>query len=530
MQSKKINNDLPIPDPVNITNKPTNTDTSKSRPLIKNSSIISDLKSDFKSLLEFFYIKNVPSYGNNFFFTIGIYLLEIFGILAITGIIMLIFGPYWWNLTQIGNFVQTIHLWAAEAFVTLIFIHLFVNLSTSAYKTKKVVWLIGSIMLFLVLLEFAFGIGVNGNFISQWNAKAGADLWNGLGLGYWINPLNAGAVFGWHIAIVPLLLVILMLAHYLIVKQKNLEMLKQCHSLNQKDLRVPYNKNIPFSIVSANHKKMYKRMAYIFIIILIFALLFRVPYIPPLTIQTISHNYPNVMAITLLNEFNFSSTTATYFDSIDPYTFSTRNVYVTIPYDTYINLTHSVNQENIFLAENAFMQNTTINQAFNYFESNNSIAKSLNSTNPLVVVAGSLTQMADTGVYDSVLQSESSSNLNYTFTIRFLTDTGILQKEASTYGLRTSQFGMLKVGTYSIEKIGSYWLFPYNLMEIVTKNISWWGDLQNGLAALIVFLIFMFLPYIPYLQDLPNKLKLYKLFWNRFTVPELKKTKNKINK
>ena len=30
--------------------------------------------SDIKSLIEFFYIKYVPSYGNSFFFTIGIYL------------------------------------------------------------------------------------------------------------------------------------------------------------------------------------------------------------------------------------------------------------------------------------------------------------------------------------------------------------------------------------------------------------------------------------------------------------------------
>ncbi len=504
---KRVNKKQAQQNNANVNNV-NNTGTNKKNNENTNDSIISNVK----SLTEFFYIKNVPSYGNNFFFTIGVYLLEIFGILAITGIIMLVFGPYWWNLTNIGTFVQSIHLWAAEAFVSLIFIHLFVNLSTSAYKKKKLVWVIGSLVLFLVLLEFAFGVGVNGNFISQWNAKAGADLWNGLGLGYWINPLNAGAVFGWHIAIIPLLLVILLLVHYLLVKQKG--------------LNTPYRKDIPYSIVAADHKKMYKRMIYVFVIILVFAVLFRVPYIPPLTIQTIAHNYPNVMAITLLKEFNFSSPTATYFDTIDPYAFSTRNIYVTIPYDKYVNLTNTANKENIVLAENASVQNTTINQAFDYFESNNSIANALNSTNPLVVVAADLVQMANTGVYEPVLQSESSSNLNYTFTIRFLSDTRILQKEASLYGLRTSQLGMLKVGTYSIENFGSYWLIPYNSMEIITKNISWWGDLENGLVATIAFLIFMFLPYIAYLRDIPDKLKLYKLFWNRFTIPELKK-KNK---
>ena len=501
-ESKEKSNALYIKDSAS-----TNADKTTTKAQDNDHSIASDIK----SLADFFYIKTVPSYGNNFFFTIGIYLLEIFAILAITGIIMLIFGPYWWNLTSAGNFVQSVHLWAAEAFVTLIFIHLFVNLSTSAFKKKKIVWLLGSLVLLIVLLEFAFGVGVNGNFISQWNAKAGADLWNGLGFGYWINPLNAGAVLGWHVGIIPIILVILLLVHYLIVKQKGLS--------------TPYRKDIPFSMVAADHKKMYIRMVYILIIILIFAALFRVPYIPPLTIQTAAQAYPNVVAITFLNEFNSSSPTATYFDSIDPYKFSTRTVYVTIPYTKYVDLAHVTNEENVVLAENASMQNKTISEAFNYFESNNSIANALNSTNPLVVVAASLTQMAKAGVYEPVLQSESSSGLNYTFVIRFLSDTRILQKEAHTYGLRTSQWGMLKVGTYSIEKVSGYWLFPYNLMEILTSNISWWGDLQNGLVALMVFLVLMFLPYIPYLRDLPDKLGLYKLFWNRFTVPELKKAK-----
>ncbi|MDG7047284.1 MAG: hypothetical protein JRN53_06865, partial [Nitrososphaerota archaeon] len=109
--------------------------------------------------MDLLYIKTVPSFGNNFF-TIGVYLLEIFVILAVTGMIMVVFGPYWWSTTAAGEFLRSIHLWAAEAFVTLLFVHFFVNLSTSAYKHKKLVWIIGSFMLMLALLEYAFGIGM----------------------------------------------------------------------------------------------------------------------------------------------------------------------------------------------------------------------------------------------------------------------------------------------------------------------------------------------------------------------------------
>ena len=450
------------------------------------------------------YIKMVPSYGNNFFFTIGIYLLELFVILAVTGIIMLIFGPYWWDLTPLGTFFRSVHLWAAEAFVTLMFVHLFVNFSTSAFKKKKLVWVIGSAMLFLVLLQFAFGIGIEGGLLSQWNLKAGADLWNGMGLGYWINPMNVGAVVGWHIAILPILLMGLMFMHYSLVKKKGLSK--------------PYRNDIPYKMAYADHRQLYKRMVYVAVIVLMFAVIFSSPYIPPLTISKAASSNPQMTAIAFLNEFNYSSATAQYTDTIDPYTFSTRTAYVTTPYDAYLNLTGSKNYE----AELAASPNESayLSSAFTYFSGNGSISMGLNSTNPAVAMASELTVMAEHGTYEDVLQGEVASGLNETYVIRFLADSHALGSEARAYYLRSSQFGMLMVGgpPWSIQ----YWLLPYNILEIKTSSIPWWGDLENGTVALLAFLVLMLFPFIPYLNEIPDKLKMYKLFWNRFTVPEMR--------
>ncbi len=457
------------------------------------------------------YINYVPSYGNSFFFTIGIYLLEVFVILGITGIIMLIFGPYWWDLNPAGVFLRSIHLWAAEAFVTLLFLHVIVNFSTSAFKKKKLVWIIGSILLLLVLLEFAFGLGVEGGLISQWNDKAGADLWNGMGLGFWVNPLNQGAVLGWHVAIVPIILLALIFLHYSLVRKKGLSL--------------PYRKDIPYKMVKADHAKMYRRMIYILVIIILFAVVFSSPYIPPLTISQVANQSPNTVAVTLLQEFNYSSGTATYFDTINPYTFNTRNVYVLNPYTTYVNLTGNKNQAEPLFAESASQQSADFADAYTYFENNGSVTAGINSTNPMISMISSLVQMAKSGVYQSTVQSESASGLDQTYVLRFLYDTGALSKVASKYGLRTAQYGMLKVGAppWSIE----YWLAPYNLLEVETANIPWWSDLENGLVAFLIFLIFMFLPFIPYLNEVPDRLKLYKLFWNRYTNPEMRKKKKK---
>jgi hypothetical protein len=471
------------------------------------------IRNSISSLLEFFYIKKVPSYGNNFFFTIGVYLIELFGILAITGIIMLIFGPYWWDLTALGTFIRSIHLWAAEAFVTLILIHFTVQLFTSAYRKKKLVWMIGVVLLLLVFLEYAFGVGLRGDFVSQWNDKAGADLWNGMGLGYWVNPLNNGALLGWHVAIVPLILIVLIFTHYMLVKSKG--------------LNTPYRKDIPYSVVSADHKKMYRRMVYIFAVVMIFAIFLRAPYIPPLTIQSIANSSPSTMAITLLNELNQSSHTATYLDTIDPYTFNTSQVYVVIPYQKYISAyPGQKNMLLLYFSAGASQREDDFSSAYSFFSGNWSLSNALNSTNPLIVSIAQLVRSAQVGLYQQILQGEVQSGLNYTYVIRFLSDSRVLQSTARNYGLRTSQLGMIKAGGIWWQ-IGSYWTLPYNYLEIITAGIPWWGDLENGSIAIVVFAIFLFLPYIPYLRDIPDKLHLYKVFWNKYTIPEMRNKKGK---
>ena len=463
--------------------------------------------SDIKGLMQSVYIKTVPSYGNGFFFTIGVYLLELFAILGASGMIMLIFGPYWWDTTTVGTFIRSIHAWAAEAFVTLILLHMFVNFATGAYRKKRTVWMIGVILLLLVFLEYAFGIGLRGGFVSQWNDKAGADLWNGLGLGYWVNPLNQSALLGWHVAIVPILLIVLIGSHYMIVRRRGLS--------------TPYRNDIPYSMTPADHRKMYRRMVYIFAIVMLFAVFLRTPYVSPLTTQGIAQQSPGIFAATMVKEFNYSSGTAVYFDSIDPYTFSTRQVYVTVPYTRYVNSSGSASALTAFYSESPGAQNASIAAALSYFGSNGSISAGLNSTNPVIAIASRLTVMAQEDVYGPILRSEESNGLDQTYEIRLYADTKVLYSAGTEYGLSTNQWGMIKSGG-KWWQIGSYWTAPYNLLEIVFPNNT---DLENGVMALAVFLAVFLFPYIPKLNELPDRLKLYKIFWNRFTVPEMKRGK-----
>ncbi len=467
------------------------------------------LISDFRDFVQSLYIMKVPSYGNSFFYSLGFLLLTVFALLALTGIIMVFFGPFWWDMNPIGVFVRSIHFWAAEAFLLLLALHLFTVFSTSAFRTKKLIWIIGSAMLLLVMLQFAFGIGIRGDFVSQWNDLSAADLWNGAGLGYWVNPINFGALYGWHIAIVPITLLALMGTHYLMVKKKGISK--------------PYRKDIPYKMVDADHKKMYLRGIFVILVILVFSFLFRASYVSPVTIASVAKSNYSVMAMTLLSEFNASSGTATYLDTIDPYAISTRQVFVSSPYAKYLKANpNAVNEEAIFNSEPNSTQKKNIKLAAEYFGSGGILNVSQSNANPLIPLISALVFMARSGLYDSALNGEAGSYLDTTYQLRFLSDTGVMDQYATQYGLQYSQWGVIK-GTSGWWPPGLWLAAPYNYLEMTLINTDPNQDRDGFLISLSTFIVLILFPFIPFVNTLPDKLKLYKLFWNRFTIPEMKK-------
>jgi len=469
-----------------------------------------DPKAEVNGVLESLYIRKVPSYGNSFFYSLGFLLLTTFIVLVITGIVMVLFGPIWWDTNTLGIFIRSIHMWAAQAFAIFLILHLFTVFSTSAFRSnkKKLVWVLGALMFSIVIFQEVFGLGVRGDFLTQWNTLSAADFWNGLGLGYWINPLNWGAVFGWHAVIVPLLLVFIMSLHYSLVRK---------HGISK-----PYRNDIPYRMVETDHRKMYMRGIATVAIILVFAFFFRAPFVTTVTIHGTAQAYPDLIAATLVQEFNYSSGTATYFDTIDPYNFSTRQVYVTIPYSKYLAVNSGPNAESMFYGENNSMQKENIGAAYLYFSGNGTLNTTLNPSNPLVSMISALTTMAQSGLYGGVLTSEESSSLNETYRLRFLADTGIMRSTALQLGLRLSQYGMLKDNS-GWWPPGEWWNLPYNILDNTLLKNDPNADLDGGVIAALFFLLLIAFPFIPFVNEIPDRLGLYKLFWNRFTIPDYDK-------
>lgn len=450
-------------------------------------------------------IKEVPRYGNKFFYSLGFLSMISFVILIITGVIMTFYGATWWLTNSTGQYLRSVHLWATQAFVLFILLHLLVVFFTSGFKKpRRLTWIIGVFMLFIVLAETEFGYTLRGDFSSQWRGLQGADFYNGSGLGNSINSLNYNQIFGIHIVIIPLVLIGLLFLHYLLVKVLG--------------IAKPYRKDIVAPTVAANHNILFVRGGVLVALILALALFLPSPYIKPITIKSIARQDPMLIGKTLVAEFNNTSDTATYLDNINPYTYNTRAIYIAAPYKQYLQ-TQAYRQPDalaIFNQQPPSLQTKQLNEAAAYFAQDKP-DPSKAPQSPVMTVVSSLTKMAQAGLYQPALASANSGPIDHanetTYINRFLSDTGALEDKATALKITTEQYGMVREGTGHTP--GAWWLSPIGALNHTVLA----GDDNGDRDAAIIFgsllLTMLAFPFIPYLNQLPDKLKVYKLIWRR---------------
>lgn len=468
--------------------------------------------SGIMQLFKVIMIEDVPSYANKIFYSLGFLSMICFVVLLITGIIMVFFGPDWWFTTHPGEFMRSLHLWAIQAFVVFLLLHIFIVFSTGGYRPpRRFVWVLGSLMFFLVLMEAEFGYVLRGDFSSQWRSLQGADLYNGSGLGRLINNLNYAQVYGIHIIVIPFIILGLLFLHYGLVRLRG--------------IAIPYKKNYPFKVVKANHTLLFLRGLLLLCILVVLAVIFPSPLIAPVTIEQVASSDPALMAKTLVGEIDHSSDTATYSDNIDPYQFDTMKVYIEDPYQQYLKIQpSSSNMLTNFSHEDKATQDSNIKAAEEYFNKNGTLNTSPNTKNPVIPLVSSLVFMGQSGLFEASLRNEAYTGYNPTFVLRFLSDTGVLEDQATNLGITTPQYGMLREEKVTLPP-GAWWLAPLGFMDnTILKNDD--NQDRDGAEILGVFmLLFLTFPYIPFLNRLPEPLGIYTLIWkDKTSIPRAEKT------
>lgn len=442
-------------------------------------------------------LARVPAYANSIFYSLGFLTAVSLVLIVISGVVMVFSGPFWWLTSPVGVYVRSVHLWATQALVVFMILHLLIVFLTSGYRTpRRLTWVLGSIALFLALIEAEFGYALRGDFSSQWRSLQAADLYNGAGLGKIINNLNYAQIYGIHVAAIPLAIIAIVVVHYVLVRVRG--------------IAKPYRRNVKARMTHANHNVLFSRGAALAIVILALAFAFRAPMITPTSVEDVAQQAPTLMAHTLIEELNRSSDTATYMDNIQPYTFDTRTIYIERPYEHYIELTNATDEYARFVAEPTAQQRAQIDAAATYFAAGGAINTAPNA-NPVVPMVSSLVHMGRAGLYQQAIFS-SNSRFDPMYSTRFLADTGVLDRQAEALKITTDQYGMVREESGALPP-GAWWLAPLGVLDHTLLRTDPNQDRDGAEIIGIFFLLMVAFPYIPYLNRLPELIGADRLIW-----------------
>lgn len=445
-------------------------------------------------------LREVPSYANKFVYSLGFLSAISFLLLIVTGIVMAAAGPHWWITSTVGQYFRSFHLWATQAFVVFILLHLVIVFLTSGYRgARKFTWVLGVFMFLFALAEAEFGYVLRGDFSSQYRSLQGADLYNGSGIGWVLNNLNTGQVMGIHLVVLPLLLIALIVAHYFLVRVLGISK--------------PAPAAAAYPVVKANHGLLFWRGGTVIVMVAALAAVFPSPYLAPLTISKIARDDSALISQTLVKEFDRSSDTAIYSDNINPYTFNSRTVFIGDPYNQLKATQTTPDQLKLFLAESTPIQTQQLAAAKTFY-AGDSVSRTLPKGNPAIAIVDSLTTMAKSGLYEASLRDSNGSGYQTTYVVRFLADTGVPDNTATSLRMTTDQYGMVREEA-GILPPGAWWLAPIGLLNhtVLAKDDN--GDRDAAIIIGTFMLLLVAFPFIPFVNQLPEKLRIYKLIWRQ---------------
>jgi quinol-cytochrome oxidoreductase complex cytochrome b subunit len=162
-----------------------------------------------------------PSYVASWIYVFGVTTLAALIVVIATGCLLALRGPQWWHGSDIGHFVNSLHLWSVEIFFFAMVIHLWGKYFMAAWRGgRALTWVTGAVTFLVSILTAFTGYVSQTNFDSQWIATQAKDGINATGGGAYFNVLNLGQMLMWHIVLLPIGAVVLTTVHVLLVRSK----------------------------------------------------------------------------------------------------------------------------------------------------------------------------------------------------------------------------------------------------------------------------------------------------------------------
>lgn len=487
-----------------------------------------------------------PAYVDSWIYVFGVASLVALAFVIVSGLVLAIGGVSWWHESSLGHFVNSVHLWGVEVFMSLMVIHLWGKFWMASWRGKRALtWMTGVLAFLISIVEAFTGYLSQQNFDSQWIATNGKDAINATGLGSFFNIMNFGQMISWHIVLIPLFLILMVVIHIVLVRLKGVAPPIQVAKTKEAKAKAMQ--------IEARHwtgpKRQYDiikegTIALIVVGLLIFGLAYLLssPDQPPVTVQTWAKLAPKDFVATANSELAGTSETATYgppYNNGRAYvqkigiswqllagvhqpinaaqTFvikplqanAVANKTLTLALKTYDQATPSQEQT---WANNYAMN---INQAVKFQGGN--LVTNFNKNKdygPVPILLANEYKLAASGAIDANLLAQSPFyGTNYTKPLLFIEDGNYFSSLAKNENLTGNQWGVMNEG-------GSYpgqpWLWLYSLWYQIpgfssSANVDLIAIYLTGLATMIL----LFVPFIPGIRQIPRKVPIYKLIWHQ---------------
>jgi ubiquinol-cytochrome c reductase cytochrome b subunit len=160
-----------------------------------------------------------PTYVASWVYVLGVIALASLCWVILSGIVLSFFGPQWWHVSAVGRFFNSLHFWSVQVFFASMVLHLWAQYSAAGWRDgRQLTWVVG-VVTFVFSIAVAFtGYLSQQNFDAQWIAVNAKDAMNASGVGAFFNVLNFGQMYGLHIMLLPLAVVVLVALHILLVR------------------------------------------------------------------------------------------------------------------------------------------------------------------------------------------------------------------------------------------------------------------------------------------------------------------------
>jgi len=506
----------------------------------------------------------LPAFVRSPAYFFGVISLSSLVILILSGILLAAFGPQWWHDNAVGHFVNSLHFWCAELFFFSMTLHLWVAFFKGAWRHGRGLTWVSGMFAFLAAIGTAFtGYLSMTNFSAQWIAAQGKDALNSVGIGAFFNLLNFGQMYGFHIVLLPLVIVVLIGIHLLQVRIRGivrpyaptLEEERAREALwgggRRKKAQTTPATPRPRPSDQASYYRGLRMMPYdlireglialvaVFVLVVAFAGFLSSPDEPPLTLQQYAQQNPVGFVTTAMKELTGTSVIAQYGP---PYNQGTGSVQfigplslqqvagVTIPIDTahvYVLDPLAVAAQTdpqVATALQTFMQGGSKQQAAWEDTYTQALSKATGSNGHVVVPQGDdgplpammdhLLALGTSGALDGLLLRSGGFYQNdFTKPLLFLSEDALPTK-AAQFNLLGSQWGVMnETGNYP----GQAWLWLYTFWyQVPPYNTSTNADALVLVTMGILTALLVLFPFLPYLNRLPYYLGVHRLIWREY--------------